>query len=788
MIRGLVVPALKVLRRNKRFALLAIVSLGVAIALNTTMYSVLDAMIRPKLTIRAPEQLHDMRYFGDYRRRVPIRERNQEVLEHLTFHAGAAGYSISSGVAVERGSQLRAAKVVSVTPNYLSLLGVRPSAGRLLSEGDVASTPGTVILSERMWEQLFPRQPWFDSASIQLNGQPRRVVGVLPYEADYPGAYTDAWQVAPAAQIPDMPLTLVRFRDGVTVEMARAELEVLNRRMVARSGDRLRHSGFRLLPWIQPPFRTWGFHMALVGAVLAVLLIACANLANLQLARGVARTRELATRTAVGATRGAIVRQLLTESALLAFGGLVLGALLTAWGMQLVTTSVPDTLAEYVTRPQMSWRVALFAGATTLFCLLTVGLLPAIKLSRVDVNSLLKSGAGTGQSRKARRQYAYLVVVEVALALAVLCASALLTRAALTLHYEIPAQYRQLAGSFTRIQPQPGDVRTRRAWSEYLIQKATAAPEFVTAATSSFGSPRRHAVSAEDPGGAPRVVPAPTWGYEIVSPEYLRLMQLRIIKGRDFSPGEFAEPQVIVDQHTASFLWPGGDPIGKLVKLDSPHVRTAWLRVIGVAEAPLERWQIRDGDMHSSDPRPFLSNVWVLNAHDTALVLPASTPQSSGAFMDLIVRGTGEPERLPIVLGRALAGIPGVRVLRPQSFEDRLGSRTLREKHDFMAALFNIFGLCALALATLGVYAIISHGVAQRTREFGVRVAVGASAREIRALVLRDGIRLALLGIAVGLLITNQTAGTLRAFLFSDYDRYDSRVYALVALALLAVA
>ncbi|MGH7638959.1 MAG: ABC transporter permease, partial [Gemmatimonadaceae bacterium] len=703
----------RLLRRHKRFTALAILSLGVAIALNTTMYSVVDALISPKLDIFQPYRLYEAPYFGDYRGRVPIRERN-EALQVLTFHAGAAGKRGSgAGSIIERGTRLRDARILTVTPNYFAVLGVRPSAGRLLSSADVASTPTAVVLSERMWRQLFPERDAYDTASVLVDGEPRTVVGLVPYESDFPGAYTDVWQVASSSALPDMPLTLFRLGPGVSHAQAVAELNTLNHRIMERSGDRLPHAGFRFRRWIRPKFHEWGFHMAIVGAVGAVLLIACANLANLQLARGVARTRELATRSAIGASRRAIVGQLVIESAWLALGGLVLGAILTAWGMRIVETSVPDTLAEYVTRPQTSWRVAVFAMGATAFCVLTVGLLPAIRLSRVDIDTLLKSGAGTGQSRKARRQYAYLLISEVALALALMCGAGLLIQAALSLYrFELPANYRHLAGSYVRINPTTGDVRSERTWSDVVLQRLTGDTTVVSAATSRTQRPSRRAVSVDDPGGVPRVFVTHQWGYTVVSPDYLRTLGIPILEGRDFSPGEFAEPQVIVDKATATYLWPGESPVDRLIKLDSSNVDAPWLTVVGVSAVQPDAWQLRGSQR--DDPRPKLGRIWVLNADDTALVQSFSAAGSRCCTgFTLVARTRGDVRRLPGAIRRALKPLgPSVRHFYTAAYEDQSSIRVRRERHDFIAALFGVFALCAFGLAALGVYAIVSHTVA----------------------------------------------------------------------------
>lgn len=790
--------SLRTLARSKRFVALAIISLAVAIALNTTMYSVLDTMIDPKLAMREPEKLYWLTFYGDYRRLIQVNERNIAVRDGLTFHEGAAGAGWFGEGIVERGSRLREARVRTVTPNYFSLLGVRASAGRLFSQNDMQAESRPAVLSERLWRQLFPEKEQFEAATIFVEGEARGVVGLLPYEADFPGANTDVWQLPTQSQLPNMFLGLVRLRPNVTVAQMETELSALTLRYRQQTGEGTK-SGWRFRSATERPFRPWRFHWALIGAVVGVMLIACANLANLQLARGVSRARELATRAAVGATRADIVGQLMLESGWLALGGLLLGGVLTVWGMHLVNSFVPPSISEYVTHTQVSWRVLLFAVGATLFCLVLVGLAPAIKLSRVDINELLKSGMGTGKTRSARRQYGALVVIEVALALSLLTSASLLMRAAIQVRsFQFGYDFQGLVGGWVGVaRDGPNDLRTRRDWSERLIQQALRVDSVTSAATSISGVPSRGAISLDDAGGAPIIVPAPRWRYSVVSPDYLRTMKIPIVLGRDFSPGEYAEPQVIVDQRTARHLWPGVNPVGRLIKLDSARTRAPWLRVIGVAGTS-RQWFSTDYD--AMDQYEFrqarLGDVFVLNAADTSrlTVRPGrgnSTSQRwlSGQFFELVVRSRGDSRRVPLALTNRLKELgPNINPGWQATWEDRTGITRARAKQDFMASLFIVFAAFALALAALGVYAIIAHMVAQRTREFGVRIAVGAGEREIRELVLREGNILTLTGIAMGLLLTSWTATFVRAFVLSDYDRYDSRVFAGAALVLFIVS
>lgn len=279
--------SLRLLLRHKRFAATAILCLGIGIALNTTMYSVLDAMLNPPLAMRQPDRVYDLRYYGDYRGLIPIHERNDAVLNGMTFHEGATGVAWGGYERiVERGNRLREANITTVAPNYFALMGVLPSAGRLLLQDDLGAGVRPVVLGERMWRQLFPEKDQFEPSSILVNGEPRSVVGLLAFSTDI--GWYDVWQLPLPAEIPDISLSIVRLKPGVSFAQAEAELRVIDARFRQRTGEGF-DTGWRLASVVKPPFRAYRFHWAMIGAVAAVLLIACANLANLQLARGVTR-------------------------------------------------------------------------------------------------------------------------------------------------------------------------------------------------------------------------------------------------------------------------------------------------------------------------------------------------------------------------------------------------------------------------------------------------------------------------------------------------------------------
>ena len=529
------------------------------------------------------------------------------------------------------------------------------------------------------------------------------------------------------------------------------------------------------------PFRFKRFHLALIAAVLAVLLVACFNLANLQLARGITRSRELATRAAIGASRSDIIAQLVLESAWLAGVGLLFGLILTVWGMKLVAASVPPSLSEFIVRPQTSWRLFAFAAIATIACLGFIGLVPAIKVSRVDINELLKSGSGTGVSRKSRRQYGALVVVQIGLALALLVGATLLLRTAADLYrLDFSQNFERIVQAWVTVRARgPGDRRTMADVSAELVARVRAIKTVADAATMVQVAPKKHFIALDDPGGTPVEIGVGTFRYRIVSSSYFRTFQHKILKGRDFQEGEFAEPLVIVDDLTARYLWPGADPVGRLIKLGDVRSNAPWLRVIGVAEYK-NSWDVFSRANPEERNAPRLGGIYVLNGAD-------STAVGTGS-LQLSVLGTTNLQRLTVLLQNALNDpARGLRSNYVRRLREMLMIDTMREKQNFIAALFVTFALLALAVAALGVYAIVSHTVSQRTREFGVRMALGAGEREIRRSVLQEGNVLALGGIALGLILASRAVVLLQAFLRSDEDRYDSWLYGVVALVLFAV-
>lgn len=775
--------SLRVLARHKRFTALSVLSLGVAIGLNTTLYSVLDAMLNPALEMRDHRDLYRISFYGDMRRLVPQEEKDR-MLAALPIVADLAASSVNhSGNLAERGKVFRAVRVANVSPNYFSVVGVSPLHGRLLTRADIGVSPAPVVVSDLFWRQFLSDQAWFDSASVLVDGTPRRIVGVLPYAADFPGAHTDVWQIPAPEVLPRMQKTILRVKRGVTKVQADIVLQDVAKQIGARAGEPPKEVAYRIKPAIGDPFTYQRFHLAMIGSVFAVLLVACVNLANLQLARGMTRTREFATRAAVGATRGTLIRQLLLESAWLAGAGMLLGLVLTFWGMHLVESSMTRSLSDYVVRPQTSWRLFAFACGVALLSLSVIGLVPAIQLSRVDINELLKSGSGTGRTRRHRRQYGALVVVQVGLAMTLMVFAGLLLRtAAIVFRIQPHPLYEKLVFAYPRLTPQNrmDSLELVTSASRAIVARARSVPGVAAAATTRWVQPRGRAITIFR-DGAPVSVRTMLWGYTLASPSIIRASGATITKGRDFTDEEFAEPLAIVDEGTAVFLWPGEDPIGKQLRLGADSTPAALVRVIGVAKMPPEWYGLRT--THEIERlRPRLGRVYVLETLDTARVAGATRN------MQMIVRGTTDVRRLPLLLRRAyLDAGSKYTIAQAATFSERTGLKGQRDRMGFMATLFTLLAVMATAVACLGVYSVVSHSVSSRTREFGVRIALGATLGEIRQSVFKEGNVLSLLGIAAGLMLVAKTAPMLRAFLMSEEFVHDSWLHAIVALVLFGV-
>jgi putative ABC transport system permease protein len=749
----------RTLAKHAGFTSVAVVSLGLAIGLNTTMYSTLDALINPKVSWREPGQLFGVGFYGDRRRQIDPREKIA-MLRGVAEIEGITGtWNPDIDALLESDRAHRTGAIAVVAPSYFELLGVRARRGRTITQADVgASTPG-IVLSERAARDLFPKSDALGQR-LFVNGTAHSIVGVLPLNADAPASPIVGWRLpGDGVDVAAPPRTLVRLRSGVTVAQVMPALQGIAARIALQANEATRDNRVWFLS-ANPEQAHFGvFQYAVIGAVISVLLVACANIGNLQLARGIARGRELATRAALGASRRDLITHLLLESALLALAGLVLGLILTLWGMAAIRASIPPNIGEFFVEPQTSWRLFVVAAVSTVVCILIVGLVPAIRVSRVNLNELIKAGAGTGSTRSARRQYGILIVAEIGFALVVLCAAALLVRATIRLDLQAAAfDQSHLTSASTQVRLAPGQTMALADATAPLVSRLRALPDVGDVAVSYTIRDDDKILTATNPSGAMHTVAAPLWSYSVVTPSFFRTMGFEVSHGRDFKEGETGAV-AIVDARTARIMWPNTEAVGHMIKFGAPGMPGRWYTVIGVRK-PIGIESIESATLGETMP----GAVYVLAVpEDRLLGKPVNSPWTLPR-VNVVVRSTRNPHRAPIALRNALVNDTRFRVVFAGTFDERDGSATQRQNQRFVGAIFTFFAALAFVLAALGVYGIVSHSVAERRREIGVRIALGSSARDILYVVLREGNVFVLAGIAIGLFLIHRYAWMLTQF------------------------
>ena len=785
---------LRVLRKSPGFTAVAVLTLGLGVGVNTAIFSGVSAfLLRPLGGVRDPGSVAalfeatDESAFRDFSYPDYVDYRGQ-----TASFEGLAGHEMVQAAVGEAGQ----AEVVwgqFVTANLFDVLGVRMLLGRgFLPEEEGPGAPPAVVLGHHLWRERFGADPGVVGRAVQLNGRPFTVVGVAPEE--FTGA---KWALrmdffAPVSAYEQVKgwrgwherrdshwLSVVgRLKGGVTLDEAAAEMSTIARRLEQdHPAERPKGARVNVVTEQESRFQDMagvarlGSGMAL-AVVALVLLIACANVANLQLARGVARRREIGIRLALGARRGRVVRQLLTESLLLAAAGGAFGLLLSYWLTDLMTAFFPALPYSVAFSVAPDRRALLFTLAVTALTGLAFGLAPALHSSKPDIVPVLKGEGARGPARARRLTTRNaLVVSQVALSLVVLvCAGLFVKSFRNARHIDLgfapdgvvtaavdPGLFgytkEQGREFYRRLVERVGAVPgVERAGAAYLLPLGDS--------STSWGAIR----PAEQPA------PPPGEGLSahvnIVTPGYFDALQIPLVAGRDFDsrdlPGAAVEAAV-VNQTMAARLWPGQDPLGRRFKVGRDEDATTF-EVVGVA---------RDGKYRTlgERPRPFL---YVSNA------------QTYQSGMRLVVRAGGDPLSHVGALREAAREVdPRVPLYDVKTMREHLSWALWAP--NMAASLATAFGLLALVLAATGLYSLLAYTVSQRTHEIGVRMALGAQRRDILRLVARQGLALALIGVALGLLGALLSARLVASLLFG-VGPGDAAVYAATSLGLAAVA
>jgi predicted permease len=781
--------ALRMLRKTPGFTVVMVLTLGLSIGANSAIFSVIDGvLLRP---LPYPEANRIVRVFfrsASYPR-FPLnpfdfrdfRARNRS-FESLAGYAHA-DLQLSGSGQPERFTGF------AVTAGFFHTLGLHPAFGREFNNHDeIPGNQQQVLLSDRLWRNRFAADPRIVGRKITLDSRPFTVAGVMPAGTEHPGneyngvahgETVDVWwpfafQGDPNQRGSHFLEAIGRLKPGVAPAAAQAEMNALIAQLGREHPGALDGWQALVIPLYQeivgPSERLL---LVLLGAVGLVLLIACANAANLLLARATARQREIAVRTALGASRMRLVRQMLTESLLIAFLGGVLAIVIAAAGVRTLVTLLP---AGFPRADTIHVNAAVF-GFTLLVALATgvlFGLAPALQAARTDVQEALRSGGrGATSNRGHLRLRSALVVGEVSLACLLLIGAGLMLRSFVSLLRDDPGF-------------RPEHLLTARVSLPYATYKPADAPRFWTRLCASLDSAagiRAAGVGTDLPwtgyddniggftieGKKPPANEEYHARYHVASPGYFRAVGIPLVRGRFFTDGDNMKgtPAMIINASMARRYWPNEDALGKRITFDDHPKEKDWMTIVGI---------VGDVKDKPDSPTAEMALWWSVE----------QSPVGVNNNMAVVMRGSSDPALLANALRQAVRQLdPTLAVANIRPMDDIADANVSTPR--FALFLVALFAGLALTLAAIGIYGVISYAVSQRMQEFGLRMALGAQAGDVQRLVLRQGVKLALVGVALGLVGALGLRRVLRSLLY-EVSAADPMTFAAVSAIAIAVA
>ena len=742
--------ALRMLGKNPGFALIAVLTLGLGFGANTAIFSLVNGVLLRPLPYANPDRLMGMTYYYPKGPFVVMRDRSRTM--EIIANTDSTEFNLTGVDVPVRLSG------TSVSANWFSVLGARAEMGRMFREGeDRPGKDAVVILSHSLWQGRFGGDPNILGHSILLEGMSREVVGVMPPDFRFPSPKTELWvplHLDPRARgdywgSSYMQL-LARLRPGATLEQAHAELAALRPQVLAAYAWRMPDD-----TWIKASVMPMqeilvgdvrAKLLILLGAVGLLLLIACANVANLLLARATARQKEVAIRAAMGAGRWRITRQLMTESVLLALlgGGLGLGTAL--YGLSALKATLPADMPR-LADVTVDRSVLAFTALLAVLTGLVFGAMPATGASKADLTKSLKTGGERSATGGSHSLSSSLIVGELAIATVLLIGAGLLVKSLWKLSDTNPG-FRPESILTARITPNESfcEVPGRcQAFYRELLSRVRVLPGVKDAA----------AVNGLPLSGVWQTIPSDVEAYtiapgahvpmlmeRIITPEYLRIMSIPLLQGRTFAEADAApsaQRVALISKSTAERFWPGKDPIGQHLK---PRWLDNWWAVVGVVG------DVRENSMATNTPEWIDGEMYTPYGPHS---LPDRGPEAPPAELTLLLRTSGNQTQMGAELQSAVAElnrdvpVSQVETLYGWVSEAVAGPRST-------ASLFGFFAALALVLGALGTYGVVSYAVAQRTREIGIRVALGARRQEVMLLIIGQSARLALAGVGIGLL------------------------------------
>src|ERR1044071_5173610 len=789
---------LRMLWKNPGFTAVVVLSLALGIWSNTAIFSVVDAVLLRPLPFPKPEQLvlvrddltgRQMENVGMSVPELKDLQQSADVFEEVAG-VGPVDANLTGSDRPER------VELLAVSANYFSLLGASARLGRVFGPQDYADGFAEgVVISDGLWHRMFGADPAVLGRRIHAGTDAYTIIGVMPPGFRHPGRTlrddVEMWANAgfvgtpfnnPPRNVRMLPGAIARLKPGVNVGQAQSRVDSLVSRLREQfPGDYPAEAGWavRLLPAHEN--LVGRARVVLLGAVGLVLLIGCVNIANLMLARSTARQREMAIRLALGASRRRIVMQLLTESLLLSLAGGAVALLAVVWLLELLVRVVPADIPR-LHEVGFDGGVLLFVFAVSLLTGLLFGLVPALQASRPDLTVSLKDGGkGTGSGSRGQRFRSALVVTEVALSLVLMIAAGLLFRSFERLTEGDPG-FDPPGGLMARIWlPVPNNPELdpyrppakRAAFVREVLRRAKALPGVQYAAVGAgngvppLGPHFKGPFTIEEK--AEMDAAPPTAQFSSVTPDYFRALGTPLVRGRFFDDSDAleAQPVALVDEEAARRFWPGEDAVGKRIKPNRRASNAPWVTVVGVVG------NVKTEGFDQADQPHFYMCLF----------------QNVGYAMAVYLRAEGDPKTLTQALRREVQSVdPNLPVFGERTMEEVVSASLAQRR--FALQVVGGFGVLALLLAGIGIYGVVAYSVSQRTREIGIRLALGASTGAILRWVFRQGMRLALLGTAAGLVgafaLTRLLGGLLYGVAPTDPLTYAGLALLLAAVALLA--
>jgi predicted permease len=774
----------RMLVKSPGFTAIAVIALALGIGANTAIFSIADAFLFKPINIPDPEHLtiageiapnqtdgiNDISpaNFADWKQQVKSFE---SMATYQWDEVNLTGVGLPEKV-----------QGFKVSSNLFALCNVQPVFGRVfVSEEEQPGHDGVVVLSERLWELHYGADPSLIGKDIHLDGRPYTVIGVMPRKFDFP-LTAELW--VPMALKPDewndrksrSLIILGKLKPGATLSSSNAELHGIAERLAVEYPDSNRGWGARAenIRIYELGEDTRRYTFVLVGAVGFLLLIVCANVANLQFVRSASRQKEMAIRTALGGSRWRVVRQLLTESVITAMGGAALGLLFAYWSIRTVLRYMPPEIAKYIPGwydIRLDERALVFTMIAAAVAGILAGVLPALQSARVDVNETLKEGGRSNSASRGRHLLRnILVVAQVFFSVVLLILATLFARgfrnlidfgngfqpeSLLTMRVDLPAVHY-------------GSAQQQRMFFDQTLERLSALPGVQSVAQSSWipygdGCCRQQFLIEGKPWHDASEIP--TADSLVVSSAYLHMMQIPLIRGRDFTPrdGTDTERICVISQSLAGAFFPNEDPIGHQIKITTDDSPNPWMRIVGVVGNVKMDWTNR---------RP----TYAFYRPYTQL------PRAYGSF---ILRTSGDPMALASASKTVIAAVDGEMPVADVMPMSKVISNSVVGLA-YMSVMMSAVGGLALLLAAVGVYGVMAFTVMERTHEIGIRVALGAQPGNVLRLIIGGGLLLAGIGLLIGLPVGLGISHFLGNLIYG-IGTGDPYTYIGVSLALLSV-